>query len=169
MVRKLKFVKLISVARKAGVVTRRYPFEAPLVTDEFRGEVRLDPKKCIGCGACTIICPPNALTLHDEGDVRVIRYFVGRCIFCGMCAEVCPTNAITITKEFELASVTTEQLLRDLVHDRVKCRVCGRYFLPVKLVKTANGEVPGSSNYVDVCPECRAKLSLKGILEHRMG
>lgn len=169
MVSKLKFIRLISVARKAGVVTRKYPFEAPLITEEFRGEVRLDPKKCIGCGACTIICPPNALTMHDEGDVRVIRYFVGRCIFCGMCAEVCPTDAITITREFELASVNTEQLLRDIVHSRVKCRICGRPFLPIKLVMTANKDVQGSDNYVDVCPECRAKQSLKNILNYRVG
>lgn len=166
---KLKFVKLITVARKAGTVTRRYPFEGPLLTEEFRGEVRLDPEKCTGCGACTIICPPNALTLHDEGEVRVIRYFVGRCIFCGMCAEVCPTQAITITREFELAAPTTEQLLRDLVHERVKCRICGKPFLPAKLLKAANSDVPGSENYIDICPECRIKTSLKNILEHKLG
>jgi len=166
---KLKFVKLITVARKAGTVTRRYPFEGPLLTEEFRGEVRLDPEKCTGCGACTIICPPNALTLHDEGEVRVIRYFVGRCIFCGMCAEVCPTQAITITREFELAAPTTEQLLRDLVHERVKCRICGKPFLPAKLLKAANSDVPGSENYIDICPECRIKIGLKSILEHKLG
>ena len=163
----MKFLKLFAVAKKAGTVTRKYPFEEPLITEEFRGEIKIDPEKCVGCGACTLICPPSALTMRDEGNIRLIRYFVGRCIFCGMCAEVCPTNAITITKEFELATLDTDDLLRDLLHKRVKCRICGRPFLTTKLIKYANKDIPGSDNYADVCPECRSKLSIKNILKYR--
>jgi formate hydrogenlyase subunit 6/NADH:ubiquinone oxidoreductase subunit I len=64
----------------------------------FGGAISIDPAKCWGCGACTLVCPPNALTMRLEGEKIVLEYFKGRCIFRGMCADTCPANAIIVTK-----------------------------------------------------------------------
>jgi len=162
----VSIMKLFSIAAKAKVVTRRYPFEPPVITEEFRGKIKVDPKLCWGCGVCTRICPPNALTLKEEEDgTLVLSYFMGRCIFCGMCAEVCPREAITVTKEFELASLTAEDLVRDVKHEVIRCRICGRVIGPAVEMKEATKSVGGEKvKYYDLCPECRKLMVARGII-----
>ncbi len=162
----MSIMKLLSIAARAKVVTRRYPFEPPVVTEGFRGKIEVDPKLCWGCGVCTRICPPNALTLKQREDgTLVLSYFMGRCIFCGMCAEVCPRGAITVTKEFELASLTMEDLTRDVKHDVVRCRICGRVIGPAVEIKEATKSVGGEeAKYYDLCPECRKLVVARGIM-----
>lgn len=54
--------------------------------------VKIDREACIGCGACTGVCPTSSLTLDDEnksvcnGDT---------CIDCGSCVATCPVSAIS--------------------------------------------------------------------------
>lgn len=47
---------------------------------------------CIGCGACTGVCPVEAVVLTDEGTACV----GDACIECGACTGVCPVEAITL-------------------------------------------------------------------------
>lgn len=152
----VKFLKIIPLATKIGTVTIRYPQASPLVTDSFRGAIEVDPNKCTGCGACTRICPPKALSLISEGDTLILRYFVGRCIFCGMCADTCPEKAIKITKEFELASDQVYELYNDVEHELRTCKKCGTKFASRKLldkVKTIIEVLPDS--IADLCPNCK--------------
>ena len=41
--------------------------------------------KCVGCGACAIICPFNCLEYCGEKP-----YITNKCKDCGLCEEVCP-------------------------------------------------------------------------------
>ncbi len=162
----MSVIKLFRIASKAKVVTRRYPFEKPLITESFRGKIHVDESRCWGCGVCTRICPPNALTLESDGDgYLILKYFMGRCIFCGMCAEVCPRNAIEVTKEFELASLSLEDLVRSVKHEVVRCRVCGKVIGPkvemVEATKSVGGE---GVKYFDLCPKCRKLMVARGIM-----
>lgn len=156
--------KLVSVARKAGIVTVLYPFQKPLVTSEFRGKISIDPSICMGCGACANVCPPNALILTCCGDTVVLNYFIGRCIFCGRCAEVCPTQAIMVTNEFELASFTTEDLNETVIHTQTECHHCGsRYRLTPRIKQFVIQRVPLTENYIHLCPDCRKKLFIRQV------
>lgn len=161
----VKFLKIFSVSAREGTATRKYPFESPLVTPEFRGRIDIDPAKCVGCGACTRICPTKTLTLSYEGGEAVLRYFIGRCIFCGMCAYVCPQNAITITKDFELASYDLGDLYDEVVHRTVKCSVCGKPFTTTKLVMEVKTRVneKNMEELLNICPECRRRLTARHI------
>jgi len=161
----VKFLKMLSISVREGTATRKYPFESPLVTPEFRGKIEIDPVKCVGCGACTRICPPKALTIGNEGDEIVLKYFEGRCIFCGMCAYVCPQKAITVSKEFELATWELGDLYDEVVHTTVKCRICGKPFTTVKFVKEVEKRIDNKvpEDLLTVCPECRKKLTARKI------
>jgi electron transport complex protein RnfB len=45
---------------------------------------------CIGCKACTKVCPEEAITVTD--NLAKIDY--EKCVQCGACVEKCPTGAI---------------------------------------------------------------------------
>ena len=52
----------------------------------------VDKNVCVGCGACTGVCPVGAITLED--GVATINNEL--CIKCGACADTCPVGAITV-------------------------------------------------------------------------
>lgn len=55
--------------------------------------VIVDNGKCIGCGACVVECPLEALDLID--GIAVVD--PQKCKDNGSCVEVCPTNALALT------------------------------------------------------------------------
>lgn len=71
-------------------------------------ELKIDEKKCNGCGNCVTICPINAVEASDivlrikDGDA--ILFTPEKCDGCGVCVEACPVNAIEITVEKILPS-----------------------------------------------------------------
>jgi hydrogenase-4 component H len=159
----VSLVKILEIALRTGRVTRRYPVEEPLLTPEFRGSIEVDPSKCWGCGACTKVCPSNALTLTPSGKGLVLEYFVGRCVFCGMCAEVCPAKAITVTKKFELASKNLRDLRSRVVHEVLRCSVCGAPITAEAEVRAVVKVSPITEEYVALCPRCRKERFTKSV------
>jgi len=55
---------------------------------------KVDPEKCIGCGACEAFCPYKAITIYREDKSRKARTLTASCKGCGVCAARCPTMAI---------------------------------------------------------------------------
>lgn len=54
-----------------------------------------DEKKCIGCRACTSVCPEGRIHFSEDGGMRNIQ-FPGSCTLnCELCALTCPEDAIT--------------------------------------------------------------------------
>jgi ferredoxin len=54
--------------------------------------VKIDPLRCTGCGACTLICPVSVLMVEDDMKCHASE----GCISCGKCIGVCSWNAITL-------------------------------------------------------------------------
>ena len=57
--------------------------------------VKIDRLKCIGCGACTFVCPVEALEIED----MKCKVDEEKCISCGQCLAACTWEAITLEKE----------------------------------------------------------------------
>jgi thioredoxin reductase (NADPH) len=55
---------------------------------------RIDLSHCIGCGACTDVCPEGDVLGLIGGKAAIVH--PGKCIGHGLCAEACPVGAIEI-------------------------------------------------------------------------
>ncbi len=55
--------------------------------------IQKDDEKCVHCGACTSICPTEALKFNEEKKVVVEAE---KCVHCGACVKVCPTQALSL-------------------------------------------------------------------------
>ncbi|MCD6559557.1 4Fe-4S dicluster domain-containing protein [Palaeococcus sp. (in: euryarchaeotes)] len=157
-------LRLIGKAISIGRVTEKYPFAPIEVPEGFRGKPVINPDECIGCSACANACPPQALQVYDDlkRGIRVIHFFLGRCIFCARCQDVCPTDAIRLTKEFELATLSEEDLHQVVELQMVRCKECGRPFDTFRHVIYLAKELPPEQRtMMFLCPECRAKKASK--------
>lgn len=92
-------------------VTLEYPEKRRELNDSFRGT--LEVKGCIGCGICKKVCPSGAIEYNknENGNVTSYKINLNKCIFCGNCAYYCPKGAIRMTKDFELASSKSSDLI----------------------------------------------------------
>ncbi|HWQ40709.1 MAG TPA: FAD-binding protein [Desulfosporosinus sp.] len=55
----------------------------------------IEKMKCIGCGACVLQCPYEALDLIDGLAVVDPK----KCTDSGKCVSICPTNALSLTNQ----------------------------------------------------------------------
>lgn len=63
-------------------------------------------KKCIGCGACSKICPQKAICAENPCQTNEER-----CITCGACIMACPTGTRNYHSElYEQVRVDFEKL-----------------------------------------------------------
>jgi thioredoxin reductase (NADPH) len=54
----------------------------------------IDISHCIGCGACTVVCPEGDVLAVIAGKAAIVNGH--KCIGHGLCAEACPVGAIEI-------------------------------------------------------------------------
>ena len=94
-------------------VTDLYPATKAHVEKHFRGALKFDQQKCIGCNLCTRVCPSDAIEIVRVSPTeKVFQAYVhmDRCIFCGQCVDSCPKKALENTENFELASTDKRSL-----------------------------------------------------------
>ena len=169
--------KLLRKIAKTGDVTTRFPAVPFPISPNFRGSVKYDPKQCMACGACTIACPANALTMVTDpvAETRTWMLNYGRCVLCARCEEVCPTQAIWLTGEFELAVRTKADLMASAQFTLTRCRNCDKPFAPTKEVNyvmalleqagVSKEELERRRVQYESCPECRRKADFSKLLK----
>jgi formate hydrogenlyase subunit 6/NADH:ubiquinone oxidoreductase subunit I len=88
-----------------------YPAKPLPMPEAFRGQLKFDPSKCIGCLLCMKDCPSNAIQIKKIADKKFeMDIDLGKCIYCGQCVDSCVKKALAITPRFELAQTDRDKL-----------------------------------------------------------
>ena len=78
---------------------------------------------CIGCTACTKVCPTNAIS-GSRDLLHVINPDL--CIECEACGRVCPTEAVLTDQGLKIKRVKKSEWLRPtiIIENCVACENC---------------------------------------------
>ncbi|MFC1703939.1 4Fe-4S dicluster domain-containing protein [Candidatus Omnitrophota bacterium] len=119
-----------------GPYTQRFPFKPHTPEEGFKGKPEFREKDCMGCAACSQVCPPGAITFEDINDngkaVRKLTLQHDMCIFCGQCQANCPTEkGVVLTKEFDLAVLKgRREVTSEVEKELIKCDCCDEIIAP---------------------------------------
>ncbi len=62
-----------------------------VIVNIIESAILIDRDVCVNCGACTSVCPVDALTMDDTAT---LSFDSNKCIDCKLCVVACPTKAI---------------------------------------------------------------------------
>jgi len=147
-------------------ITLLFPGEVPHPKD-FRGPVKIQEEKCIGCGLCAYVCVSSAIQVIEHKDNCEWAYSPGSCTFCGQCVAVCPVQALGMEGWSTPSYFRAEALNRVHRIPYPLCRECGRPTPPVREATLARAfkevtlEVLTRSQ---LCQRCRQRASQRGLV-----
>ena len=129
---KLRELKEAIRALIKGPYTSRFPYEPHRPYERFRGKPEFHENDCIGCGACSQVCPARAIDMQDIENKRVLTLSWDLCIFCGQCQANCVTGkGIILSNEFDLATTGKRSELRQTIEKEIaRCDCCGEKIAP---------------------------------------
>jgi len=107
-----------------GPYTSKFPAVMPEVPDAFRGAPEYHEHDCVGCGACSQVCPARAITMTDDtkGRTRKLTLRHDNCIYCGQCERYCITKkGITLSKRWNLVTTDRGALETSVEKELVLC------------------------------------------------
>lgn len=133
---KLRELKEALEALIKGPYTTKFPFKPHQPFERFRGRPYFHQEDCIGCTACSQVCPPRAIDVEDiieDGKAkRVLTVHWDICIFCGQCEANCPTlKGIVLSREFDFATTEKrEELKQTIEKEFLLCECCALPVVP---------------------------------------
>lgn len=106
-----KMIKLVLSQLFRKPATNLYPAEKLDMPEKFRGKLKFDSHKCIGCKLCMRDCPTNAIEIYKTAENKFEAHIdLAKCIYCAQCVDVCPKKALETTTDIELAQLNREKL-----------------------------------------------------------
>ena len=61
---------------------------------EVPDRIERDDDSCVHCGACTAVCPTDAL--YVDGPEHKVEFDSSKCVACGNCVKVCTVQCIEL-------------------------------------------------------------------------
>ena len=109
--------------------TSPFPKTIPETPQGLRGKPVFDVDRCVGCGACAMVCPVPTIHFEDvrENGRAVRRFTIGvdNCVFCGQCAANCITgDGIRLTNEYLLATLDKTEMRQSFEKELLLCELC---------------------------------------------
>lgn len=86
---KLPKTGLSFISRIIGLFGQRLYFRNK--TKNYTDKLKIDGKKCIGCGKCSRLCPMKNIEIEDNKSISH-----SKCTMCYRCISNCPVQAITL-------------------------------------------------------------------------
>lgn len=126
----MRIFSLIGGNARRAPETLRVP-ERHVPAPGFRGLVRNDAARCLGCGTCTYVCVSRAIAVIDHDDHCDWDYDPGRCTFCGRCVDTCPGEALTQDPDRAPVYSSPAELHEMVRVDYPRCPRCGRPARPL--------------------------------------
>jgi hydrogenase-4 component H len=155
------------VCLQAGQVTLPYPFQPHPPEEGFRGKPVLNVRKCMACGACANACPARLISLIDLDGVRALHFELARCTYCGNCRDACPQEAIEMSPQFELSTITPDDLTIHAEFKLVKCRECGATVGTQRMLDVVRAKLDAADDlhledraYLGLCLNCKRTASI---------
>ena len=137
--------------------------EGETISDNRRN-LLVDLERCIGCLACSNICPASLIQLEDALRRRSIRFPRICEEDCTRCVEACPERAISLVATG--AAPGKEPLT--VSFDLIACERCGAPFVTEPILRKLEKVVPSGqkrdtkgSYWLLLCPGCRQKVEGK--------
>ena len=65
-----------------------------VIIEEVPENIRKDEDRCVHCGACTAVCPTDALFV--DGPEKKVVLDREKCVACGNCVKVCTVQCIEL-------------------------------------------------------------------------
>ena len=133
---KLRELKEAITALIRGPYTSKFPYAPHTPFERFRGRPYFHEADCMGCAACTQVCPSGALEFNDVvaggKAVRKLTVHWDVCIFCGQCQANCPTTkGIILSQEFDFATTENRtELVQGIEKEMLACACCGEPVVP---------------------------------------
>lgn len=113
---------------------------------------------CIGLGDCAKACPFNAISVLDNGLVKIDEE---KCTGCGICVEKCPQNILRLFPEDTKGAIALcncrnprkPMIMKNCKRGCIKCGKCERVCEPQAL-KLVNGIPEINYSLCTSCGEC---------------
>lgn len=137
-----------------------------LPADSSFGEVRVNPRRCTLCFACTNLCPTSALQAVNAKTQQLV-FQESACVQCGLCVQGCPEKALSLHTRF--APRTLAQMTRTVLHqdEQLACTSCGSPFISRRLLASSLERIKehpqltkGGRLALMTCPACRQREML---------
>jgi len=115
-----------------GPYTSKFPVEPHQPHPNFRGQPKYNQDKCVGCLACEMVCPVEAIAHKDivdeKGARRVMIHYTDTCIFCGQCEAACIADheGIKQSTDWELSFFDRSQAQETIEKELQLCEICGK-------------------------------------------
>lgn len=116
-----------------GPYTSPFPNGPSPIAEEFRGKPVYHEEDCIGCGACSEVCPAHAIEVTEgyrrDGIYKVLTVHLDVCVYCGTCVEKCTTKkGITQSREYDLSVFDRADAVEKVEKKMVVCELCNEPF-----------------------------------------